>query len=147
MHFYESNQISREESCLHNRYKQYRTIGEWFEIPSQLLSKLTNTILEEDQDNLDISQYKSTNIKPQNYNNRFAHLPKEIQSIILQNASSTIRVESKENGYKCYDSHDRCVGKICGNPNSMYWQPDIGQNNQNNSKEIDVSNFLRYIGT
>ena len=37
LHFYESDQMSEEESDLHNKYIQYRTIGEWFELPLPIL--------------------------------------------------------------------------------------------------------------
>lgn len=149
IHFYESDRMSEEESNLHNRYAQYRTIGEWFELSLPLLVELTHSVTNKQNSSLVITENNSISHQSQN-NNRFAHLPQEVQNIIFQNASSTIRVQVKGNSkgkrYKCYDSHGRCVGRIKGKPGSMYWQPDVGQYDKHHSKKIDPLDVAKGIG-
>ncbi|MEM8720491.1 MAG: GIY-YIG nuclease family protein [Cyanobacteria bacterium P01_G01_bin.39] len=149
LHFYESDQVSKEELELHSKYTQYRTIEEWFELPLPLLLELTHAVPNKRSNSLAITENDSISIQSQN-NNKFAHLPQEVQNIIFQNASSTISVQVKGNNkgkrYKCYDSHNRCIGRIKGSPGSMYWQPDVGQYNQHHSKKMDSLNIAKGIG-
>lgn len=42
LHFYETDRMSQEETMLHNQYNQYRTIGEWFELPLPVLLEITH---------------------------------------------------------------------------------------------------------
>ena len=35
--------MSEEESILHNKYGQYRALGEWFELPLPILLEITHT--------------------------------------------------------------------------------------------------------
>ena len=149
LHFYESTQISEEESILHNRYKQYRTIGEWFELPLPLLLEITHSSPEKHTNSLVLIEDNSINQQSQS-SNRFAHLPQEVQNLIFQNASSTVSVQVKGNSkgqrYKCYDSHGRCIGRIKGSSGSRYWQPDVGQYDNHHSKKIDPLDIAKGIG-
>ncbi|MEM8675027.1 MAG: GIY-YIG nuclease family protein [Cyanobacteria bacterium P01_G01_bin.67] len=149
LHFYESDQMSKEESNLHDKYAQYRTIGEWFELPLPLLLEITHSTSVNQNSSLAVTDNNSINYKPQS-SNRFAHLPQEVQNIIFQNASSTITVQVKGNSkgkrYKCYDSHGRCIGRIKGSPGSMYWQPDVGQYDKHHSKKVDSLDIAKGIG-
>ena len=149
LHFYESDQMSEEESNLHNRYAQYRTIGEWFELPLPLLLEITHSASDEQNSALVVTKNNSANHKPSS-SDRFAHLPQEVQNIIFQNASSTITVQVKGNSkgkrYKCYDSHAKCIGRIKGSPGSMYWQSDVGQYNKHHSKKVDPLDIAKGIG-
>ncbi|OKH26712.1 hypothetical protein NIES593_01290 [Hydrococcus rivularis NIES-593] len=83
-------------------------------------------------------------------NNRFPHLPQEVQSLIAQNAPSTVHVETKSNKhgqrYKCYDQSGRCIGRIKGAPGSRYWQPDVGQYDKHHSKKVDPLDIARGVG-
>lgn len=149
LHFYESERMSEEESNLHNKYAQYRTIGEWFELPLPLLLELTHAALDKHSSSLAVTEDNSINYQSQD-TNRFFHLPTEVQNIIFKNASSTISVQvkgsSKSKRYKCYDSHSRCIGRVKGNPGSMYWQPDVGQYDKHHSRKIDPLDIAKGIG-
>lgn len=149
LHFHESDQMSEEESNLHNRYAQYRSTGEWFELPLPLLLELTHSAPNIQSTTLAIAENHSISTQPQP-SNRFAHLPTEVQNIIFKNASSTISVQVKSNSkgkrYKCYDSHGRCIGRIKGSPGSMCWQPDVGQYDKHHSRKIDPLDIAKGIG-
>lgn len=149
LHFYESDRMSEEESNLHNKYAQYRTIGEWFELPLPILLELTHGAFDKQSNSLAVIENTSIDLRPQN-TNKFAHLPLEVQNVIFQNASSTITVQVKGNSkgkrYKCYDSHGRCIGRVKGNPGSMYWQPDVGQYDKYHSKKVDPLDIAKGIG-
>lgn len=149
LHFYESDRMSEEESDLHNKYAQYRTIGEWFELPLSLLLELTHAAPDKHSSSLAVTENNSIHYQSQD-TNRFAHLPTEVQNIIFKNASSTISVQvkgsSKGKRYKCYDSHSRCIGRVKGNPGSMYWQPDVGQYDKHHSRKIDPLDIAKGIG-
>ncbi|MGL4882373.1 MAG: GIY-YIG nuclease family protein [Waterburya sp.] len=149
LHFYESNQMSEEESTLHNKYGQYRALGEWFELPLPILLEITHSALDKQNSSLVITENNSISYQPQP-SNKFTHLPQEVQNIILQNAPSTINVQVKGNSkgkrYKCYDSHGRCIGRIKGSQGSLYWQPDVGQSDKHHSKKIDPLDVAKGIG-
>jgi hypothetical protein len=149
LHFHESNQMSEEESSLHNKYGQYRALGEWFELPLFILLEITHTSPEKLNNSLVVTENDFISSQPQP-SNKFAYLPQEVQNIILQYASSTINIQvkgsSKKNRYKCYDSHGRCIGRIKGSKGSMYWQPDVGQYEKHSSKKIDPLDVAKGIG-
>lgn len=77
LHFYESNRMSEEESDLHNKYAQYRTIGEWFELPLSLLLELTHTAPDKHNSSLAVTENNPISYQSQD-TNRFAHLPTEV---------------------------------------------------------------------
>ncbi len=85
LHFYESNQMSEEESKLHNKYCQYRTIGEWFELPLPLLLEITHTNSEPVKSigSQAMVKHNSVELMPAS-SNKFSHLPEEVQNLIFQ---------------------------------------------------------------
>jgi hypothetical protein len=151
IHFYESTQMSEEESILHNKYRQYRALGEWFELPLPILLEITHAIPEQTQQANSIVKLENNSVELKStHTKKFAHLPEEVQNLIFQNASSTVSVQVKGNHkgerYKCYDSHKRCIGRIKGNPGSRYWQADQGQYDTHNSSKIDPLDIAKGIG-
>jgi hypothetical protein len=70
--------------------------------------------------------------------------------LIAQNATSTVRVETKSNKrgqrYKCYDQSGKCIGRIKGDPGARYWQPDVGQYDKHHSKKVDPLDIAKSLG-
>ena len=151
LHFYETDRMSEEETTLHNQYTQYRTIGEWFELPLPILLEITHqkTQTAESFSSLDILQSSSQQLNP-SITQKFAHLPQEVQKLIAENAPNTVSVQIKGNNkgtrYKCYNSNGKCIGRIKGQPNSRYWQTDVGQYDKHHSKKIDPLDIAKGIG-
>ncbi|MDJ0536104.1 MAG: GIY-YIG nuclease family protein [Xenococcaceae cyanobacterium MO_207.B15] len=126
IHFYETSEMSDEETKLHHQYNQYRTLGEWFELPLPLLLEITHQGSQTTQSSNSSNILKSDLQESLSIiSQKFAYLPKEVQNLIQKNAPHTVSVQEKGNQnkgirYKCYDSNGRCIGRIKGKANARY---------------------------